>query len=39
MKVNRFYTLIFICAALALLIDAGSAASKEGGKIVHDAEY
>ena len=39
MKVNRFYTLILICAALALLIGAGSATAKEGSKIVHDAEY
>jgi arylsulfatase len=39
MQVNKFNTLILICAALALLIGAGSLAAKEDGKIVHDAEY
>ena len=39
MNVNRFYTLILVCATLALLIGAGAAAAKEGDKIVHDAEY
>ena len=39
MNANRFYTLILVCATLALLIGAGSVAAKEGSKIVHDAEY
>jgi len=39
MKVDRFYTLILICAALAFLLSAGAVAAKEDGKIVHDTEY
>ena len=39
MKIDRFYTLILICATMALLIGSGAVAAKEGGKIVHDAEY
>jgi arylsulfatase A-like enzyme len=39
MKVDKFYALIFIYAALAFLMGAGAVAAKEGGKIVHDGEY
>jgi arylsulfatase len=39
MKVDRFYTLVLIFAALAFLLGTGAAAAKEGGKIVHDAEH
>ena len=39
MKYNRFYLLILIYAALAFLLSAGAVTAKEGGEIVHDAEY
>jgi arylsulfatase len=39
MKANRLFNLIVIYAALAVLLGAGAVAAKEGGKIVHDAEY
>ena len=39
MKGNRFYYLILIYAALAFLLGTGAVAAKEGGKIIHDAEY
>ena len=39
MKAKRFFFFNLIYAVLVLLIGAGTAAAKEGGKIVHDAEY
>jgi len=36
---NRFYYLILIFAALAFLLSTGAVVAKEGGKIIHDAEY
>ena len=39
MKINRFYYLILIFAALAFLLSAGAVAAKADGKIIHDAEY
>ena len=39
MKVNRFYSLLAICAALAFPLSPGTAAAEQDGKIVHDAEY
>ena len=39
MQLNRISTLIIIYAALAFLLGTGAVAAKEGGKIIHDAEY
>ena len=39
MKVDRFYTLLLIFAALVFLLGTGAAAAKASGKIVHDAEH
>jgi hypothetical protein len=39
MKVERFFILILIYAALAFLVGTGAMAAKEHGKIVHDTEY
>ena len=39
MKVDRYYTLILIFAALAFLLAPGAVAAKEDDKIIHDAEY
>ncbi|MBW2583963.1 MAG: hypothetical protein JRE36_10375, partial [Deltaproteobacteria bacterium] len=39
MKVDRFYTLILIFAALAFLLSTGAAVAKEDNKIIHDAEH
>ena len=39
MKVDRFYALILIFAALSFLLVTGAAVAKEDGKIVHDAEH
>jgi arylsulfatase len=39
MKDNKIYQLLLICATLTFLLGAGVAATKEDGKIVHDAEY
>jgi len=39
MKVDRFYTLVLIFAALAFLLSTGAAVAKEDNKIIHDAEH
>jgi hypothetical protein len=39
MKVDRFYTLILVFAALAFLLGAGAVAAQAADKIIHDAEY
>ncbi len=39
MKTNRFFALNLIYGVLVFLIGAGAVAAKQGGEIVHDAEY
>jgi len=39
MRGNRINVLTILYAALAILLGTGAVAAKEGGKIVHDAEY
>ena len=39
MKVDRFYTLILIFAALTFLLSIGAAMAEEDGKIIHDGEH
>ncbi len=39
MKIERYFSLIFIYAALAFLLGTGAVTAKEGDKVVHDGEY
>jgi len=39
MKIDRSYILILFYAALAFFLGAGAVSAKEGGKVIHDAEF